>query len=1380
MRIQLIALAVSVATVIQAAPFPSPDDWRDETIYQIFTDRFFDGDPSNNNQESSHGSPYAPTDSTGIHGGDFKGIQQKLDYIKSLGASAIWINPIPLNIPGNSAYHGYAAQDFYALAPHWGTMTDLTNMVAAAHARGIKVILDVVVNHSGDLISGDSGYPNFRAPPAGYVMHYNDPGQQHAPPFNITNATPPAFMSIFHTNGVIQNFGDTQQVVLGELLGLDDFATETDYVRTNMMNIYTNWVGRADFDGFRVDTAKHVDYGFWQYWCPQLHQFGSSIGKSNLFMFGEAFDGDESVVGSYTGTEGGGPAKLDSMLDYPLYFTINPVFGGAYADTKRIEDHYNSIAANYDSNAWYRLVTFLDNHDNARFLSSGNANNDTNHLAVALEFLYTSRGIPCMYYGTEQAFNGGGDPFDREDMFAGQFEQGPSLGDNFNETHPLFQLIARLNNFRRLYPSLRRGVHNNLWQDPSGPGLFAFARVLSNEEVFVVFNTDSFTQTLTNRPTTYSPGSVLVNLLDTNETIVVSASSGTNTTPQIAVPSMRAKIFIAQLLMKPLDPVVISQSPAHAMTNVSTAAAFVLRFSKPMDTNLVQTAFSVTPPSPGVFAWSALHDTMTFTPSASGWPAFTTNVVQLATSAMDSVSSNTLYAPFETYFVTYPNIPNMVAAGATVMGGNGNGMLDPNECNFLNLSVQNLGGGNASNVNATLTTSTPGVTVMQATSSYPELAPGNLATNATPFQISTSPAFGCTPIALALTMTYSGGTNIVTYSFGGDIFSQSSGVSIVPGTTDMGNHFDDGTTTIALPFNYTFSGQTFSNVTLSSNGNLQFLSSNAAYENTCLPYSGFNYAIVPFWDDLRTDRTDGGIFTSISGVAPDRIFNIEWRAVYFANNAPVNFEVRLYENRPRVDIVYGTLNGDGNGATVGIQNDTGSQFNQFECNTGGLSSGLMLTYQSSSCIDGGGQCVAASFSASPTNGTAPLLVTFDDSSAGPITNRFWNFGDGQTTNTTVAGLSYTYTAPATNTVTLVVSGAGGVSTNTRLNYIVVTPAPLTPFQTWQFKYFGCTNCVEADAAADPDGDGQGNWAEFSANTNPTNNSSAFQIISVVRQEFGINIVWRAGAGTTNVVQVANGSDAGSFANSFGDLSPPIVLVGTGDITTNYVDIGGATNSPARYYRVTLGLGNAAVDLRGYWSFDEGSGAIAFDGSGNGNTGAVAGAAWTGGMNGSALYFDGTDQVIISNSASLNPTGAITVAAWVNADGWFGNPRILEKGTDNQYRLLAQSGQLMFDVFGVTNVVTSLPSEGTWHHVAGTYDGSVMAIYVDGQQVAEHLASGPFPNTTNVLTIGNLPGSGNPFNHFSGVIDDVRIYGRALSSAEIMYLYQTGGAGNGAP
>lgn len=622
------------------AAFPSPDDWRDENIYFIFTDRFNDGDPSNNSL--TPGAAYAPTNSRGIHGGDFKGIEQKADYIRGLGATAIWITPIPLNDAG-SAYHGYGARDFYQLAPHLGTLTDLSNMVAACHARGIKVILDVVVNHSGNLVdSGDAGYPNYNA--TGYTLRYRNNAIQHAPPFNVTNVTPATLTSLFHNHGVIQDFNNPDQVEKGELSNLDDFNTQLPYVRTNMAAIWKYWIQVADVDGFRVDTVKHVEHGnggFWNYWCPEIRNFATSLGKSNFFLFGEVYDGSDQKCGAYTGTKLSSNFAFDSVLDYPLYYLIGNVFAAATGNTKQLEDRYNNIAANYDPAAHYRLVTFLDNHDQRRFL---NINSATNRLGVALAFLYTARGIPCLYYGTEQAFNGGTDPNNREDMFDGQFETGPSLGDNFNMAHPLYRHVAFLNNLRRVYPALRRGDHANRWNNPSGPGLFAYARRFETQEVFVAFNTGASSATMSARPTIYPAGTVLVNLFNTNETLTVTT---TPEIPAITVPSRQTKIFVARNQFQPLNPVVVSVSPAHAAVNVATNTPVVLRFSKPMNTNSVHAAFSL---GPGTFAWSGLTQ-LTFT-ATGGLPTGTTNVVRIATNAVDNVDGQPFFAPFESYFVT--------------------------------------------------------------------------------------------------------------------------------------------------------------------------------------------------------------------------------------------------------------------------------------------------------------------------------------------------------------------------------------------------------------------------------------------------------------------------------------------------------------------------------------------------------------------------------------------------------------------------------------------------------------------------------------------------------------------------------------------------------
>ena len=185
-------------------------------------------------------------------------------------------------------------------------------------------------------------------------------------------------------------------------------------------------------------------------------------------------------------------------------------------------------------------------------------------------------------------------------------------------------------------------------------------------------------------------------------------------------------------------------------------------------------------------------------------------------------------------------------------------------------------------------------------------------------------------------------------------------LAIVPGVTDVGNHIDDGTTTVALPFTFNFYGQPFTSANLSSNGNLQFTSNSNSLSNACLPQTIFTDAIMPNWDDLRTDQTGTGctayggvgcgIFTTVEGVAPNRIFDVEWRTVYFgANTTRANFEVRLYENG-QIDMVYGEMAQGGSSATVGVQRGTGLQYTQYECNTAGaLTSGLLITYTEPPC-----------------------------------------------------------------------------------------------------------------------------------------------------------------------------------------------------------------------------------------------------------------------------------------------------------------------------------------------------------------------------------------------------------------------------------------------
>ena len=178
----------------------------------------------------------------------------------------------------------------------------------------------------------------------------------------------------------------------------------------------------------------------------------------------------------------------------------------------------------------------------------------------------------------------------------------------------------------------------------------------------------------------------------------------------------------------------------------------------------------------------------------------------------------------------------------------------------------------------------------------------------------------------------------------------STGATLVAGTTFVtGSNCDDCVNPVALPFPFSFYGTPFTTVNASSNGNLQFSSTAADFANVCLPFATFNNAILPHWDDLLLTGTGQGIYTSTSGTAPNRIFNIEWRGGYFSGGGTVDLEVRLYETTNQIDFIYGTVTQTGTSATVGIQKDTGSVFNQFECETGGVTSGLKITYVPNTC-----------------------------------------------------------------------------------------------------------------------------------------------------------------------------------------------------------------------------------------------------------------------------------------------------------------------------------------------------------------------------------------------------------------------------------------------
>src|SRR5215217_2341496 len=235
---------------------------------------------------------------------------------------------------------------------------------------------------------------------------------------------------------------------------------------------------------------------------------------------------------------------------------------------------------------------------------------------------------------------------------------------------------------------------------------------------------------------------------------------------------------------------------------------------------------------------------------------------------------------------------------------------------------------------------------------------------------------------------------------GGQYLISQIGGSIVPGTTDIGNHTDDGVTFVALPFSYNLYDQSYTGVNLSSNGNAQFVTTDNTWTNVCLPWPTHNYTVFPYWDDQLTDGTGEGIFTSVSGTAPNRIFNIEWRTHYFNGTGTANYELRLYEGQSRFDVIYGAVGQANTNATAGVQKND-STFNQYFCNgTGGAATGGQsyvlqpcggTPTPTPSCTPGGGGLVVGSGMTTGylPNGWGPTLAsntvnyTFANSHAAP-------------------------------------------------------------------------------------------------------------------------------------------------------------------------------------------------------------------------------------------------------------------------------------------------------------------------------------------------------------------------------------------------------------
>ena len=520
----------SYATAAEDLTALSRDTIRDgaakSQIYFVMIDRFANGDTSNDEGGLTGFSAitgYDPADIGYFHGGDLKGLTEKLDYIAGLGFNSIWITP-PVKqryVQGDSAaYHGYWGLDFTTIDPHLGTEADFKNFVAQAHARNIKVIVDIVINHTADVIRyrGDvysysdmSSYPykdcsGKKFDPAKFAGKSNFPKlcanrSFPVPPVisdKYKNAKAPAFLNNitnYHNRGDSTFAGESS--TFGDFFGLDDVFTEKPEVVAGWIKNWQEWIIKFDIDGYRIDTAKHVNPEFWQAFLPAIQKTAASVGKSYFPIFGEVWDNDPNYLAKFVRDY-----RFPSLLDFPFQNAASKyaIYGNGERDLWDLfnqDDLYTTATTSA-----YGLTTFLDNHDMGRIGNFLQGNTDAtpeqllerNQFAQALLFLL--RGGPAVYYGTEKGMTGaGGDKLARQSMFPTQIAEwqkelrigGQPIGTQsaFDVTNPLEKTISDLQNLTKQHPALRFGTQQLRY---ANNGAFAVSRYLDKQEYLVAFN----------------------------------------------------------------------------------------------------------------------------------------------------------------------------------------------------------------------------------------------------------------------------------------------------------------------------------------------------------------------------------------------------------------------------------------------------------------------------------------------------------------------------------------------------------------------------------------------------------------------------------------------------------------------------------------------------------------------------------------------------------------------------------------------------------------------------------------------------------------------------------------------------------------------------
>jgi neopullulanase len=547
MRAKLLASLIALALATPAAAQTFRDRLpEDEVIYFVLPDRFANGDAKNDTggikgDRLKHG--FDPTHKGFFQGGDLKGLTQRLDYIQSMGITAIWFAPIFKNKPvqggpgqESAGYHGYWVTDFTSVDPHFGTNAEFKAFVDAAHARGIKVYMDIITNHTADVIQykecpisaceyrSRADYPYSRRAADGAAINPGFEGDAvktaenfaklthmdfaYTPivPKGEESAKVPAWLNdvrYYHNRGNTTFRGENS--TMGDFVGLDDVYTENPRVVDGFIEIYGAWIDKYGIDGFRIDTAKHVNPEFWQKFSPAMLARAKARGIANFHIFGEVANDGVNVHDQAFHTR---VAGLPTVLDFAFRRAAIDAIGGKTGT--EVFNHLVEADALYadGTSEGRRLPTFLGNHDNGRFaremrLAVPQANDDEILKRVQLghALMFTMRGVPTVYSGDEQGFAGDGNDQDaRETLFASKVKvyldnklvgsQSTHASDNFSTAHPVYTTVVQLSALRKSHAALRRGktVVRNYAEKP---GLLAFSRIdpASGEEILAVFNT---------------------------------------------------------------------------------------------------------------------------------------------------------------------------------------------------------------------------------------------------------------------------------------------------------------------------------------------------------------------------------------------------------------------------------------------------------------------------------------------------------------------------------------------------------------------------------------------------------------------------------------------------------------------------------------------------------------------------------------------------------------------------------------------------------------------------------------------------------------------------------------------------------------------------